>query len=437
MNKRLEAVKIMLRGDEYAPSRLWVIVEAALEYFIALLTTGAYLARITGALSFSDSLTGILSSFVSLGCIFQLGSGIVFKRASRVKRRVIAFQMLNQLLFVVVYLTPVIPLGTKARSGVFLAAYLAAYVLINLVRSQKNSWMLSLIDDKKRGLFTAKKEIVSLISGMGFTYVMGSVIDHLEYKGNVRAAFVVCAAVIFAINALHMVTLILTKEKPAADTRAAQNNAGIFSVVKDKRVMRVILLCMLFYVTHYVSTPFYGAYQIKELGFSMRFISVLAIIYAIARSLISPFMGRLADRHGFVLMAFACFFVEAASFLVCTFTVPENGKLLFSLYNVLSAVAMAGINSALLNIVFGYAKPERRAQAIALSNALCGIAGFAATCAASRFVDLIQLSGNVILGMNLYPQQFLSAAAFLLSLVLILYTYFGVIVRERKQATPS
>ena len=65
--------------DENAVSRLCYIIEAALEYFISLLVTGAYLARITGALGFSDSLTGILSSFVSLGCVFQLSSIRLFR----------------------------------------------------------------------------------------------------------------------------------------------------------------------------------------------------------------------------------------------------------------------------------------------------------------------------------------------------------------------
>ena len=78
--------------DAQRTGRLMYIAEAAFEYFVAILVGGAYLARITGALGFSTSLTGILSSFVSLGCVFQLSSIALFRRAVSVKRPVIALE---------------------------------------------------------------------------------------------------------------------------------------------------------------------------------------------------------------------------------------------------------------------------------------------------------------------------------------------------------
>lgn len=426
----ISEVKRHFRSDAYAVSRLGVIIEAALEYFISIVTSGAYLAKITGALSFSDSLTGVLSAFVSLGCIFQLGSGIVFRRAKRVKGRVIAFQMVYQLLFVVVYLTPVLNAHEKIRTGIFLAAFLSAYILINLVRSQKNTWMLSLIDSGKRGSFTAKKEIVSLLTGMIYTYIIGSAIDRFEYAGNMRGAFILLAIVIFSINALHMISLLVIREKPVEAAENADTKAGMKDVLKNGKVMSVILIGVLWYIATYSATPFYGVYQVNQLSFSMRFISILSIVYAIVRSVVSPYMGRLADRSGFVKMAFVCFFVAMLGFFACALTTPANGKILFSVYNIMSAISMAGINSAILNIVFGYAPVQIRAQAIALNQALCGVCGFLTTCAASRLVDRIQSNGNMIFGLHLYPQQFMSLVSAVLTAGLLAYTYFGVIRRE-------
>ena len=53
-------------------SRDLYIVEAALEYFIAILVSGSFLATITTKLGFSDAQTGILSSIISLGYVCQL-----------------------------------------------------------------------------------------------------------------------------------------------------------------------------------------------------------------------------------------------------------------------------------------------------------------------------------------------------------------------------
>ena len=54
--------------DDYKLSRIMYILEAAFEYFIAVLVGGAYLAKVTSSIGIPDSVTGIHTSFVSLGC---------------------------------------------------------------------------------------------------------------------------------------------------------------------------------------------------------------------------------------------------------------------------------------------------------------------------------------------------------------------------------
>ena len=84
-------------------SQIMYIIQAALEYFISIMVTGSFLATITKELGFSDSLTGILSSLVSLGCLFQLFSLSI--RKTKVKRFVIIFSIINQLIFVSMWLS--------------------------------------------------------------------------------------------------------------------------------------------------------------------------------------------------------------------------------------------------------------------------------------------------------------------------------------------
>lgn len=53
-------------------NRILYIIEAALEYFVSIAVSGAYLAYLATAIGISDALTGVLTSFVSLGCGFQI-----------------------------------------------------------------------------------------------------------------------------------------------------------------------------------------------------------------------------------------------------------------------------------------------------------------------------------------------------------------------------
>jgi len=103
---RNEAVTMIteLTIQQKKTGRLMYVFQATLEYLISILITGTYLATITDAIGISDSLTGIISSIVSLGCLFQMGA--VFLPRKRQKRPVIILSLLYQALFLLLYLIP-------------------------------------------------------------------------------------------------------------------------------------------------------------------------------------------------------------------------------------------------------------------------------------------------------------------------------------------
>ena len=100
------------------------IFEAALEYLISILVAGTYLTMITKELGVSDTLTGIISSFISLGCVFQLFAMLL--RKGNTKKTVIALSVLNQLLFMSLYMIPLVGGGKNIKTAVFIAVILFA-----------------------------------------------------------------------------------------------------------------------------------------------------------------------------------------------------------------------------------------------------------------------------------------------------------------------
>ena len=421
--------------DAQRTGRLMYIAEAAFEYFVAILVGGAYLARITGALGFSTSLTGILSSFVSLGCVFQLSSIALFRRAVSVKRPVIVLDMVNQALFALSYLTPVLPVSAPIRTLIFLLCFCSGHILLNVGAPQKTAWLMGLIDDRQRGSFTAKKEIVSLMGGMAFTYAAGRAIDSLEAANRGAQTFLLGAALIAALMLLQMACVSRVPERRTeAGASGGLSLGGVKALLRDKGLRRIVLVFVLWNAASGCAVPFYGAYEVGELGFSMTFISALSIAYSVLRALVSPALGRYADRHSFSRMVYLCFMIAGAGFLVNCFTVPENGRVLYTIYYCLYAVSMGGINSSITNLIFDYVKGDGRRAALALNVAIGGLTGFLSTCAMSPLVSLIQKNGNRLLGLSLYPAQFVSAVAFVLTAILVAYVRLKVIRRGKEEA---
>ena len=112
------------------------------------------------------------------------------------------------------------------------------------------------------------------------------------------------------------------------------------------------------------------------------------------------------------------------------FTIPENGKVFYTVYYILNAIAMAGINSATINLIYDYVDKEKRVGALALNSTLAGFVGFFTTLIVSSLVSYIQDNGNVFLDLHLYAQQVVSAVAVLVLIVLIIY--LNTVVRKIK-----
>ena len=406
--------------DKHRRTRILYILQADFEYFISLLVSGSFLAAVTAQLGISDSLTGVISAIISLGQAFQLLS--IFMRKN-IKRRVVLFSVMNQLVFMCLYVIPLTGLPPGWKTALFIGAVTLAYFLYNIVHPKKIDWFMSMVEDGSRGRYTSVKEMVSLLTGMVFSYVMGSMSDYYRGIGQIRKSFAICAGVIFVLTVLHTLTMVLAAEKEEREgASSGTGRGGRFAIFRDGNVLRVTAVLVIWHAANYVAVPFYGSYQIKELGFGLKYVSVLGILYSSVRILFSFVWGAYADRRSFARMMRACMAVAAVGCLINVFTVPENGKLFFTTYYVCYAMAMAGIGNAAMNVVFDYVDASKRADALAVTQVVAGICGFATTLLASPLVTYVQDNGNMFLGMHVYAQQILSLLScvlYLLAIVLI------------------
>ena len=411
-------------------SRFLYIIEAALEYFISILVSGSYLATLTSSLGMSDSLTGIISSFISLGCLFQLLS--VFLKRRRVKTIVTTLSVVNQLLFMLLFIIPLSGADKQIKIVLFMGVIILAYLIYNSIHPLKVNWLMSLVDDRQRGIFTSKKEIVSLLTGMLFSFGMGTLIDHFRYQNEIETAFILCGVTVFILTLLHTLTMAFSAEIPLPEEPVRKNPIReMFGTLKNKNVVKVTVLFVIWHMATSSATPFYGTYLIKELGFSLQFVSVLSIIYSLVRASVSTFWGKFADKNSFASMVSICLCIAGAGFFVNVFTVPANGRIFYTLYYALYAVAMGGINSALTNLVFDMVEPQMRSNALALSQSVSGVIGFFTTLLMSGLVSLIQMNGNRFLGLDIYAQQVTSAAAFIFTMMSVLYVIIA--IRPKKK----
>ncbi len=415
-----------MRKDEYKFSRLMYIIEATLEYFVAIAVATVYLAKITTYIGMSDALTGILSSFVSLGCGFQL-IAIFLVNKRPVKKWVTAGHIVSQILFSLLYFVPLLDLTSTQRTVLFVIILLVAQIVHNVINAQKVNWFMSLVDDNKRGKFTANKEMVSLLGGVAFSYGLGAVMDYFEGKGDMRTAFIVCGIGLFVLMLLHTATLLLSKEKEVEFKKVSVKD-NLKNLMQNKALFKIIGVSVFWFVANYATISFTGTYQAKELAFTATFSSIIIMVGSVVRAIASRPMGKFADKYSFRKMLSICFIIEAVAFGINIFTAPSNGKWLYFIHYILYCVGMAGINSATINLIYDYVEVEQRTSALALQQTCTGFAGFFVTLLLSPLVSLIQKSE-----FPLYAQQVTSIISFVVVLIAILY--INTVIKKLKRVS--
>lgn len=427
-------LQIKKEKNEYALSRFLYILEAMLEYFVSIAVGTVYLAKITKYVGIGDEITAILTAFVSLGCSFQLLS-IFLGGKSSVKRFVSAGHIASQLLFTCLYVIPLLGIPSSAKTIVLVLALLTAQIVHNLVNAPKINWFMSMVKNEERGRFTAVKEIVSLVGGTVFSYSLSFAIDRFEARGNLRGAFIAGAVILGSLTLLHTLTLIFSKA-PKREGEAQSHN--LKRLMKNKTLLKLIPVATLWIAANYATASFSGTYMNNELNFSLTFSSTVVLIGSLCRVLFSVPFGKFADKKGFRPMLVTCCSIAAAAYFLNIFTCPANGKILYPIYYGLYCISMAGINSAMINLIYDYVQPEDRTGALAFNQSVSGVAGFLVTLALTPVMRSIRNKGNVLFGRTVYAQQIFSAVSLLIVAALI--TYLCTVIKKltrTKNETPE
>lgn len=424
--------------DKACRTRRAYIVEALLEYMIALLVADAFLAAILKQIGVSDAVTGVVSSFLSFACVAQLFSSSIVKPGQPVRKIILILNLVNQLMFAFLYMTPFLPIPQSVKVGMFVVLILGANLLLNATLPSKYQWLNSFVHPGERGRFTARKEIVSLIGGMLFTLAMGCLVDHFKAIGREQTGFILCGVTLFVVAIAHLVSLLLCSDA-TLDPSAAQKTsltATFRLIAKNGTVRRLLIIDILWKIAFYISTPYYGTYLIGELGFSLSFVSVLHIAYSLMRAVFSPWFGRIGDRRGWAHLLTLGLIIVAAGYFVNAFTTPAR-RYLYLAYYTLYAISMAGINTSLYNMNYDYLDETVFSDALGARNAISGVIGFLASLLGSTIVGAIQSAGNQLWGIPVYAQQVNSLLAFAVILALLLY--MRIVIRRmprRTQNTP-
>ena len=405
-------------AHNYRRSRMLVIIEAAVEYFISLCVTSTFLTAILNEMEISASLQGIIGAITSLACSVQLIAVFSIKRTYPCKRWVSILNLVNQLLFAVLYCIPMIEISKEIKIISFIGILLVAYACQHYLTPSRVNWQMALVEDNKRGIFTANKEIISLIGGMIFSQGAGILLDHFKEKGDMQTCFIIFGITVTVLSILHLIIMLFTKEPEPDHVIPPKNFKEILGAVFGNADLRRVIAFDALFAISTVSLHYSSVYLTQTFGCSYTYITAIAILHSCFRALVSRFLGRLADKKSWAYMLRICMLVLAVGFIVYTICSPQNAFYLYPVFSLCYAFSLGGSNAGRNNLCLDYVSHEDRRYVLGIQHAISGVLAFVATLGASALVEHVEQNGNRLFGISVYPQQILFAASAVMLLIL-------------------
>ena len=401
--------------DHYARSRLMYIIEALFENFITIVTGGAYLAKLTTSIGISDGLTAILATITSLSSIFQIISISVAHR-NPIKPIIIPIQITSHLMLAGLYLIPLIGFQ-KGAVAIFCIITILARACSSITSPLKINWFMSLVDPKKRGSYTAKLQIVSIVGHIIFSLAASNMVDRFEEQGNMRGAFTALTITILALTLLTNLPLFLAKEKHDVNERKPSPFRSVKDLLGNSKYVRAISIFAVYSVAANVGASFLGTYQIKELGFSMTFIAILDTARCIAKIGALALLGRLSFRMQHRSVVRIGYLFAIGTYAALIFTTTSTGAVMFLVYSLFDVIYSSSMAVSQRNLLFEICPPEVRTSAISMFTMTSGLIGFISTVAVTPLFNYMQAHGVTVFGISVFPQQIFAAAALVLVII--------------------
>ncbi len=368
----------------------------------------------------SDSLTGIISSLISLSFVFQLAAIPLAQSLKNTKKASIYLTTIAQLLFTSLYIIPFLNLGRQLNTTLVITLLMVAYFAHYVILGTVFKWCNSFVDPEKRGAFTSFKEMVSLFTGMIFTLVVGKVFDYYEAIGQINNGFIFIAITMIVLSTLNLISLIMVQKEdiPKQETKPIKEVIG--NIMKNKSYIYVVIMIVIWDVARFLTIGFLGTFKTQELMLSVGAVQIINIVSNLCRMGISIPFGKYSDKYSYVKGMKLGYLIAAAAFLINAFTTERTWWFII-IYTVLMAVSSAGTVANNFNIMYSYVPTQYYVQANAIKSSIAGLCGFGASLVGSKILNYVQANGNTLFGIHIYGQQVLSFISFVLIILLVVF----------------
>jgi len=309
---------------------------------------------------------GILGSLPqTIGYFSQLFAGKMIQLFNSRKRFVGLFVLLQAF----VHLPIILVYFCGHNKFIFLLIFVSFYWLFGMLPVPAwNSWMGDLVGEKQRGhYFGRRNKIIGLVN-FGAFLGAGLILQNIKQS---FWGFVILFLLAFFSRLVSFFWLSLKYDPPHKAQEQTTSLPKIFAELKNKNFQVFVKYQCLMNFALFMAAPFFAPYMLRELQFNYLTYAVTTAAALISKYLAMPIWGRFSDRYGTKRILAITGFLMPLNPLLWILSTNIYWLVLAQIYG---GFIWAGFELASFVFVYDITKSAQRTAAIAVNNALNGLA---------------------------------------------------------------
>ena len=313
---------------------------------------------------------GFISSVPQLASsLFQPFSANIADKLKKRKRLVLIAALLQALVWI-----PMILVVILFRNPWLLLLFFTFYVVFgSFISPLWSSWMGDLVNEKERGRFFGKRNMIAGFVGFVAMLVAGFVL-HLFADSAVFYGFMILFAVALFARLASLSYLARMHEPQYAVTEASYFSLRSFiKKMPFNNFGRFVIFSVLISLVANIASPFFVVYMLRDLNFNYLMFTVAIAAQTIIYLFAMNYWGKYSDIFGNkAILSITGILIPFTPML---WLVSGNFYYIVFVF-VLTGFIWAGFDLCVSNYFFDAVTPQRRARCIAFHNTLSGFAVF-------------------------------------------------------------
>lgn len=334
-----------------------------------------YISPFAIAINTSNFLVALLTSISGLlGPLTQMFSSRLIEKHSRKKiiLKTVFFESLMWLPLITIAILFYKGILTNTLPFLFLLSFSFYIILANMGSPAWFSWMGDIVDDKYRGRWFSKRNLISGFVAVVLAVSASFFLDYFKKNNWVMFGFIV----LFSLALISRLMCWKTFKKQFEPKIKIKKSYyfSFWSFIKEApktNFGKFAIFRALLGFTYSISAALLVIHLLRNLGFSYAVYMMIILSGTVFSLLVLNLWGRFADKYGnYMLLSLTCVLIPMVPIL---WILSPSPIYLILVPSAINGVAWAGFNLAAGNFIYDNVSQQKRGLAVSYYNMLIGI----------------------------------------------------------------